>query len=195
MILFSKPDYQKFNLGIVIPSHKPFDILSFLCWFSFFKHLPKVNPIIIVVGNSPIDIAVWARKLNFPVLHAHGCFHPNELIGLEMWDKSYAIVISNVFCMRKFNFNKNFDSEFMIMRSEEPDNSEFLIEDIKNNIYCHASFWNIKNNFEEVRDKLINNICIFSGDKSLNQNKLESIWNNTGNIRTLLNQEVRHEEI
>ena len=97
--------------------------------------------------------------------------------------------------MRKFNFNKNFDSEFMIMRSEEPDNSEFLIEDIKNNIYCHASFWNIKNNFEEVRDKLINNICIFSGDKSLNQNKLESIWNNTGNIRTLLNQEVRHEEI
>ena len=81
------------------------------------------------------------------------------------------------------------------MRSKTPENSEFLIEDIKNNKYCHASFWEIGNNFEEVRDRLINNIGIFSKDKSLNQVKLESIWEDAKNIRTLLNQEVRHEEI
>jgi hypothetical protein len=83
---------------------------------------------------------------------------------------------------------------FMIMRSETPDNEEFLIEDISVNKYCHATFWDIKNNFEEVRHKLVNNIGLFSRDKSLNQIKLESIWEDAKSIRTLLNQEVRHEE-
>lgn len=195
MLLFPKQNYQKFNLGIIVPPRKPHDILSFLCWFSFFKFLPRVKPIIIVAGNSPVDFASWARKLNFPVFYAHECFHPNQIVDLDIWDESYAIVISNVFCMRKFQLNKNFDSDFMIIRSKTPNNHDFLIEDIKNNNYCHATFWDIKNNFEEVRDRLINNIGIFSKDKSLNQIKLESIWEDAKNIRTLLNQEVRHEEI
>ena len=195
MILFPKPNYPKFNLGIIVPQHKPHDILSFLCWFSFFKHLPKVNPVVIVAGNPPIDLAVWARRLNFPVFYAHGCFDPNNLVGLDIWDESYVIVISNVFCMRKFKLNNNIDSEFLIMRSKNPDNEEFLIEDIDKNKYCHVASWDIKNNFEEVRDRIINNSSMFLGDKSLNQIKLESIWNDTKYIRTLLNQEVRHEEI
>jgi hypothetical protein len=195
MLLFPKQNYQKFNLGIIVPPRKPYDILSFACWFSFFKFLPKVKPIIIVAGNTPIDFAIWARKLNFPVFYAHECFHPNQLVGLDLWDESYAIVISNIFCMKKFDFNKNFDSDFMIMRSKSPDNKEFLIDDIMDNNFCHAAFWNIGNNFEEVRDKLINNIGIFSSDKSLNQIKFESIWEDAKHIRTLLNQEVRHEEV
>ena len=195
MILFPNPNYNKFNLGIIVPPHKPYDVLSFLCWFSFFKFLPKVNPLIVVAGNTPVDFAIWARKLNFPVFYAHNCFHPNQLIDLDIWEDSYAIVISNVFCMRKFQINKNFDSDFIIMRSKNTNNSEFLVEDIQKNKYCHVSFWDIKNNFEEVRGRLINNIGIFSKDKSLNQIKLESIWDDTKNIRTLLNQEERHEEI
>lgn len=194
MLLFPKTNYSKFNLGIIVPPHKPHDIFSFLCWFSFFKYFPKINPIIIVVGNPSFDFAGWARKLNFPVIYIHDCFHPNQLIDIDIWDKSYAIVTSNIFCMRKFKFNKNFDSDFMIMRSETPDNEEFLIEDIAVNKYCHATFWNIKNNFEEVRYKLVNNIGLFSRDKSLNQIRLESIWEDAKSIRTLLNQEVRHEE-
>ncbi len=195
MLLFPKQNHQKFNLGIIVPPRKPHDVLSFLCWFSFFKFLPKVKPIIIVAGNPPVDFAIWARKLNFPVFYAHDCFHPNRMIDLDIWEDSYAIVISNVFCMRKFKLNNNFDSDFMIIRSKTPENSEFLLENIQNNNFCHASFWEIGNNFEEVRDRLINNIGIFPKDKSLNQIKLESIWKDAVNIRTLLNQEVRHEEI
>jgi hypothetical protein len=195
MILFPKTNYQKFNLGIIVPAHKPYDILSFLCWFSFFKYLPKVKPIIFVAGAPSIDMVAWARKLNFPVVYIRNCFNPTQLTELKIWDDSYAIVISNVFCMRKFKFDQNFDSNFMIMRSNLTKNQNFLIEEIKNNKFCHASFWNLPNNFEEVRYRLINSIGIFPKDKSLNQIKLESIWNDASNIRTLLNQEVRHEEI
>ena len=195
MVLFPNPNYNKFNLGIIVPPQKPHDIFSFLCWFSFFKFLPSVKPIIIIAGNPPVDFGSWARKLNFPVFYAHHCLHPNQLTNLNIWEDSYAIVISNVFCMRKFKMNFNFDSDFIIIRSKEQKNHEFLVENIEKNKYCHASFWNVGNNFEEVRDRLINNIGLFCGDKSLNQIKLESIWNDAKNIRTLINQEARHEAI
>lgn len=195
MVIFPKNYYKKFNLGIIVPPRKPHDIFSFLCWFSFFKHLPLVKPIIFVAGNPPIDFAMWARKLNFPVFYIHHCFDPNQLSHLDIWEDSYMITLSNVFCMRKFSLNKNFNSDFMILRSKTPDNKDFSVENIEVNKYCHATFWNIGNNFEEVRDSLINNSVLFYKDKSLNQIRLEAIWNDTKNIRTLLNQEVRHEEI
>jgi hypothetical protein len=195
MLIFPKNDFKKFNLGIIVPPRKPHDVFSFLCWFSFFKFLPKVKPIIFVAGNPPIDFAVWARKLNFPVYYIHNCFNPNILSSLDIWEDSYVITLSNVFCMRKFNLNKNFDSDSLILRSKNPDNQEFVVESIEKNKYCHAASWNIGNNFEEVRDTLINNIALFRNDKSLNQIKLESIWSDAKYIRTLLNQEVRHEEI
>lgn len=190
MVLFPKINYPKFNLGIIVPSQSPHDILSFLCWFSFCKNMPKVNPIIFVSGNPQIDTVTWARKLGFPIIHVHQNFEPNKLVHLQIWDSSYIVVLSNVFCMRKFEFRHNIREKEFLVYSHQPKMPLIQYGQIEENKILELAILNIKNNSSELRARLLNSNGIFPSDKSLNQIKLESFWNDTRNIRTLFDKEA-----
>ena len=190
MVLFPEIKYPKFNLGIVVPPYKPYDVLSFLCWFSFYKNMPKVNPIIFVSGNSQTDMVPWARKIGIPVFYVHSCFNPKILTRINIWDRSCAIVISNVFCMKKFKFTENIRNKYVLINSTVHNTDSISYGNIEENKCYNFAHWNIENNFQEVRDRVVNSNSIFLGDKSLNQIKLESFWNDAKNIRTLLDKEA-----
>jgi hypothetical protein len=92
--------------------------------------------------------------------------------------------------MNKFKFTRNIRDKYVLITSPVHDTDSVSYGKMEENKCYDLVHWNIQNNFEEVRDRIVNSNSIFLGDKSLNQIKLESFWNDAKNIRTLLDKEA-----
>jgi len=191
-VLFPERKNEKYNFGIIVPSRFPYNLISYLCWYSFVTHIKNLKPILLLTNTFQNNNVPWAYRLGIPTKNYREKLDLYNIDKDSMWSESFCITVANVFCLRKINFDFNYQSQFIKFFGK---NESQITEGSYDENKCTELLVIPHIKLTDIAYSIINNNEVFDDLDTCNKNRFSKIVNNALKFKPLIEKEFSHEKI